>query len=70
MARRLPISIKEQILSFREYKMGVYKVALRMRDGSLVEDVIVAWGDEVVRVGDVDDYPMDPDEVIGVENRL
>ncbi len=69
MTRRLPITIKEQILSFPEYKMGAHKVALKMRDGSLVEDVIVAWGDEVVSVGGVSDYPIDLDDVVDAANR-
>lgn len=69
MAARLPAAIKEQILAFPEYKMGTHKVALVMSDGSVVDDVIVAWGDEVVRVGGVDGCPINVADVIGAEDR-
>ncbi len=69
MTRRLPTAVKERILSFPEYKMGAHKVALKMRDGSLVEDVIVAWGDEIVSIGGVDGCPIDPDDVVDAGDR-
>jgi len=49
--------------------MGAHRVALIMKDGSVVEDVIVAWGDEVVRIGGVDGCPIDVDEVVDAEDR-
>lgn len=69
MAARLPSPIKEQILSFAEYKMGTHKVALIMKDGSTVEDVVVAWGDEVVRIGGVDGCAINPADVVDAEDR-
>ena len=49
--------------------MGAHKVALTMEDGSVVEDVIVAWGAEVVRVGQADGCPFDVSAVVGAEDR-
>lgn len=49
--------------------MGAHKVALVMKDGSVVDDVIVAWGDDVVRVGGIDGCPIDLEEVVDAENR-
>jgi hypothetical protein len=69
MTRKLPTPIQEKILSFPEYRMGAHKVALKMRNGALVEDVIVAWGNEVVRVGGVNGCLIDPNDVVEVENR-
>jgi hypothetical protein len=58
---RLAPDLKAKIIGFGEYKMGAYKVDLVLRDGRIIKDVIVAWGDEVVRVGrrdDVSDLPV------------
>jgi hypothetical protein len=69
MTTRLPEAVKEKILSFPEYKMGTHKVALIMKDGSMIEDVFVAWGDEVVRVGKEEVVSFDVDEVIDAQDR-
>ena len=69
MTQKLPPTIKERILSFPEYKMGAHKVALKMRDGTLVEDVIVAWGEEVVSIGGVNGCPLDVESVVEVQDR-
>ena len=69
MTTRLPTAVKERILTFGEYKMGAYKVALVMKDGSVIEDVIVAWGDDVVRIAGVDGCPINVDDVVDAEDR-
>lgn len=66
----LPESVKTRILSFPEYRMGAHKVALVFRDGRVVEDVIVAWGGEIVSVGGTTDFDIDPEDVIDAENRV
>jgi hypothetical protein len=40
-----------------------------MEDGSVVEDVIVAWGYQVVWVGEADGCPLDVSAVVGAEDR-
>lgn len=47
--------LKTKIIGFGEHSMGAYKTDLLLRDGRIVKDVIVAWGDEVVRIGASDD---------------
>ena len=69
MSAQLPISVEERIRSFGEYKMGVHRVALGLQDGSIIEDVFVAWSREVVRVGGVDGSPFDPAEVVEAFDR-
>jgi hypothetical protein len=66
---RLPEAIKERILTFGEYRMGVYKVALVMKDGSRIENVLVAWGSEVVRVEGSEDFDIDVASIVDAEDR-
>ncbi len=58
---RLTPAIKTKILTFPEYSMGAHRVDLVLRDGSVVRDVMVAWGDTVVRTGD---HTFDPADVV------
>ena len=69
MTARLPKAVRARILSFPEYNIGVHKVALIMKDGSVIEDVLVAWGDEVVRVGEEGTVPFGLGEVIDAQDR-
>jgi len=66
---RLSGTIKTKIISFGEYKYGASKVALVMSDGTIIEDVVVAWGDEVVRVGGVDVSSFDTSQVVDALDR-
>ena len=68
MSAHLPEHIRERIRSFPANRMGARKVALIMKDGSVVEDVLVAWG-EVVRIGGAEGCPVDLHDVVDVENR-
>ena len=65
---RLSETVKTRILSFPEYRAGAHKVALVLKDGRVVEDVIVAWGDEIVSVGGTP-REFAASEVVAVENR-
>jgi hypothetical protein len=49
--------------------MGAYKVALVMKDGSVIEDVLVAWGDEIVKIAGADDFDLDVASVVSAEDR-
>jgi hypothetical protein len=57
------------IRSFPETSMGVQTVALVLRDGSLIEDVQVAWGRDVARVGGSGDFELRADEIVDVLDR-
>ena len=69
MSAHLPSNVTDLILGFPEYKMGTHKVALKLRDGSVVEDVLVAWGKDVIRVGGVDGCLFDTESVIDAYDR-
>lgn len=66
---RLSADVKTKIAGFGEYKMGAYKVDLVLRDGRTVHDVIVAWGDQIVRVGASEHVDFDPNDVIDAIDR-
>jgi hypothetical protein len=68
-ANRLPGPVKKKVLSFGEHSYGAHKVALVMTDGTVIEDVIVGWGDEVVRVAGVDASSFDTSQVIDAIDR-
>lgn len=68
-SNHLPGTVKARIISFGEHSYGAYKVALIMSDGTIIEDVIVAWGDEVVRVAGVDVTSFDTSRVVDALDR-
>ncbi len=51
-----------------EYKQGVNKVKVRLKNGSEFSDVYVAWGSEVVRVGESVEVPFNLQDVEDVIN--
>ena len=69
MEDRLPWKVTESILTFPEDSMGAYRVALILKDGSVIEDVIVAWGEQVVRVDGHDGCPFNVDDVVDALDR-
>jgi hypothetical protein len=46
----LPERLRAKARSFPEVSMGAQRVALVLASGEVVEDVILAWGEEVVSV--------------------
>jgi len=66
---QLPDRLAERILSFPEYRMGVHRVAFVMSDGSTIDNVLVAWGREVIRVGGVEDVHVNVNNVLDVVDR-
>ena len=69
MSSDLPGAIKERILTFPEYRMGAHRVALILRDGRVIDNVVVAWGDEIVSVGGATSWGFSPEDVIDAEDR-
>ena len=65
----LPETVTTKIISFGEHSYGAHKVALVMSDGAIIDDVIVAWGDEVVRVAGVDVTSFDTSQVVDAIDR-
>lgn len=46
----LPERLRTKVQSFPEVSMGAQRIAIVLASGEVVEDVIVAWGEEVVSV--------------------
>jgi hypothetical protein len=65
----LPAPVKEKILSFGEDSMGTHRVALVLSDGRLVEDVVVAWGAEVISVAGSDLFELAMSDVVDALDR-
>lgn len=70
MTNILPSFIKEQILQMPEYKYGVNKVIVRLKNGQVYGSIHVAWGDEIVKVGQNTEVPFDAEDVVEVQNDL
>ena len=66
---RLSADVKTKIIGFGEYKMGAHNVDLVLRDGRIIQDVTVVWGDEIVRVGASERVDFDPHAVIDAVSR-
>lgn len=66
---KLPVSIQEKVAGFPEYRMGAHKIAVRLKDGRVVEDVIVAWSEEIVSVGGRPEVSFATDDVVDAEDR-
>ena len=64
VVEHLPPELKTKIIGFGEIRMGAYKADLILRDGRVVRDVTLAWGDEVVGVGGGTTVDFDPADVI------
>lgn len=47
----LPKQIQEKIAAMPETSHGANRVTLILKDGRRISDVVVAWSDEVVKVG-------------------
>jgi hypothetical protein len=50
MAISLPRAIKEKVASFPESSYGANRVTLVISNGRRINDVIVAWGSEIVKI--------------------
>jgi len=65
----LPEPIREKIASFPEYRMGAHKVAVRLANGRVFEDVIIAWESEIVSVAGKSEIPFAAEEIVDVYDR-
>lgn len=66
---RLPAEIADKILALPESSMGANRVALVLRDGSVIEDVKVAWGNDVVSIGGRNEFSLPVCEIVDVIDR-
>lgn len=61
-------AIKDQIAEMPEYSYGVNRITVKLDDGTSYDEVYVAWGEEIVKVGDSKTVPFDPARVVKVAN--
>ncbi len=47
----LPVRLRTKVQSFPEVSMGAQRIALVLATGQVIDDVVVAWGEEIVSVG-------------------
>jgi hypothetical protein len=64
----LPGAIKEKILTFGEYSMGAFRIDLILQDGRVVRGVMVAWGEQIVRIGDGEPVDFNGSDVVDAVN--
>lgn len=62
--------LKDRVLEMPEYRQGVNKVWVRLRNGTIYHNVFIAWGSEIVKVGEGTDIPFDAEDIIELENDL
>lgn len=69
VVRDLPERIQEKLATMPEYRQGVHRVVATLDDGTEIRDVFVAWGSEVVRVGESEEIDFDPGRVVEVRSQ-
>ncbi len=62
----LPSHLRIKIDAFPEDFLGAHQVAVVLKDGRTIKNVIVAWAREIVCVGGKKRVPFDPDDVVDV----
>jgi hypothetical protein len=67
--RVLPKHIQNQINNMPEYSYGVNRVILTLKDGTVIPDVYVGWGMDVLRVGKNTEVNFDASDVVAVEHQ-
>jgi hypothetical protein len=70
MSKLLSQRLKDEVLSMPEYRQGANKIRVRLKDGRIFSSVFVAWGDEIVKVGNSASIPFEAEEIDSVENDL
>ena len=67
--RDLPDTIQEKLATIPEYRHGVHRVVVTLDDGTEIHDVFVAWGSEVIRVGEDERINFDPGLVVDIRRQ-
>jgi hypothetical protein len=70
MGNMISQKLKDKVLEMPEYRQGVNKVWVRLQDGTIHHNVFIAWGGEIVKVGESTDIPFDAEDIIELENDL
>lgn len=70
MKNELSQELKDKVLEMPEYRQGVNRVKVRLKDGTIINNVYIAWGHEIVKVGDSNKIPFDASDIVDLENDL
>ena len=70
MTKKLSQELKDKVLEMPEYRQGVNKVRVRLKDGTIYRNVFIAWGSEIVKVGDSTNIPFITGDILEIENDL
>lgn len=66
-SRAIPEQFRDQIAAMPECSYGVNRVTVTLDDGTRYNDVFVAWGEEIVKVGTSETIPFAPTRIAKVE---
>ena len=69
MTRNIPVEFQDKVASMPEYKYGASRIKVTLDDGTTYRDVYVAWGEEIVKVGESKNIPFNPEKIISVERQ-
>lgn len=69
MNRTIPEKFQDEVNAMPESSYGVTRIRVTLDDGSKFDDVFVAWGSEVVKVGTSEKIPFDPLRIVSVERQ-
>jgi hypothetical protein len=67
LSRLLPEHLQEKVRAMPESSYGATRVIVVLDDGTRISDVYVAWGNEIVKVGNQLDVTFDVSKVVDVE---
>ena len=67
--RTIPALLQEKVNAMPESSYGVTRIRVTLEDGSRFDDVFVAWGSEIVKVGTSEEIPFDPAKIVSVERQ-
>lgn len=62
----IPSKFEDEISQFPEHSYGVTRVSVLLEDGKRINDVFVAWGRLIVRVGTSEAISFNPEKIIEV----
>lgn len=65
--RNIPVKFQDKVNAMPESSYGVTRIRVTLDDGSKCDDVFVAWGSEIVKVGTSEENPFGPSRIVSVE---
>jgi len=68
-SQELPEHIQEEVRNMPESSYGANRVIVTLDDGKEIKDVYVAWGKEIIKVGDSEQIPFDASRIVNVRHQ-